>query len=62
MTVKMFNQAGDCDHIEKTMDLEVCEGGRNNDMDITYDVIENPPWGVKYLVNDKVSFRVDVRL
>ena len=62
MTVTIFNQTGGHDHYVQSKNLEIGKGGINALMAISYTKIEAPPRGVQYLVNDSLSFRIDVRL
>ena len=62
MTITMFNQAGDDNNLVKTRDLDTKKGCTNDQIRIQHNTIENPPFGVEYLKNDSLKFKIDVRL
>ena len=60
MTVRLVNQTGDHDHYQVTQNVEVKKGGYNNDIQIPYLTIKNPPPGVQYVSNGHIKLLVSV--
>ncbi len=60
VTANMLNQADDHDHHQITKDLEVKRDECNDEIQIDYDTIDNPPSGVQYIVNSHIKFQIFV--
>ncbi len=60
MTVTMLNHTGNHSHHHITKDLEVRREGFNDDIQIVYNTIDDPPPGVSYIDNDRVKFQIFV--
>ncbi len=63
MTVTILNRTGDHSHYHITKeDLEVRRRGRYNDqIKISYNTIDQPSRGVKYIINGHIKFQIFVR-
>ena len=60
MTVRLVNQTGDHDHYQVTQNVEVKRGGYNNDIQIPYLAIKNPPPGAQYVSNGHIKLLISV--
>ncbi len=60
MRVTMLNHTGNHSHHHITKNLEVEREGFNDEIQMDYDTIDDPPLGVSYIDNDRVKFLIFV--
>ena len=60
LSIQLLDQRGE-HHLQRSVELQIKRGSNSNAFGIKYDDIRNPTNGAKYLKEDCLHFRIDVK-